>query len=88
MGTTNPLVINIATPEYNKIIVEASNGNRYHSDLSALSSVYCYPKDKKSWDQVSPDSFGTAIIWTSRFEVHMDQIIGLAYKTEKIAQSA
>ena len=88
MGSPNPLIVKVSTPEYQKIIVEASDGNRYHSDLSALSIVYCFPKNKSEWDQLSPDSFGSALVWTSRFEAHMDQIIGFAFKIEKIAQSA
>ena len=88
MGSPNPVVVKVSTPEYQKVIVEASDGHRYYSDLSSLSRVYCFPKDKTEWDQVSADSFGTALVWTSRFETHMDQIIGLAYKTERIAQSA
>ena len=88
MGTPNPVIISVLTPEYQKIVVEASNGIRYFSDLSKLYIVYCFPKNKTEWDLVSADSYGTALIWTSRFEVHMDQIIGLAYKQEKIAQSA
>ncbi len=88
MGSPNPLVVNVSTPDYQKVVIEATDGNRYHSDLSALSKVYCFPKDQLEWNQVSVDSFGSALIWTTRFEVHMDQIIGLAYKTERIAQSA
>jgi hypothetical protein len=88
MGSPNPLVVNVSTPEYQKVIVEASDGLRYYSDLSSLSKVYCFPKNKTEWDQVSADSFGSALIWSTRFEVHMDQVVGLADKTEKIAQSA
>jgi hypothetical protein len=88
MGSPNPVIINVTTPEFKKVVVEASDGVRYYSDLSVLSLVYCYPKDSAEWDKVYADSFGTALIWTSRFEVHMDQVIGLAYKTEKIARSA
>ena len=88
MGTSNPLIISVSTPEYKKVIVEASDGIRYYSDLSALSPVYCFPKTKGVWDKVSPDSQGLALIWTTRFEVHIDQVIGLAYKSEKIPRSA
>lgn len=88
MGTTTPLVVRVMTPEYKKIIVETSNGMRYFSDLTTLEKVYCFPKDKQEWDKVSADSFGSALVWASRFEVHIDQIIGLAYKTESIAKSA
>lgn len=88
MGSPNLVAVKVSTPEFQKVIVEASNGFRYHADLSPLSKVYCFPKSKIEWDQVLPDSYGTALIWTSRFEAHMDQIIGFAYKTEKIPQSA
>jgi hypothetical protein len=88
MGSSNPVVVKLSTPEYQKIIVEASDGLRYYADLSSLSRVYCFPKNKTEWNQVSADSFGTALIWTSRFEAHIDQIIGLAYKTEKVSQAA
>jgi hypothetical protein len=88
MGSPNPVVVKVSTPEYKKVVVEASDGFRYYADLSSLSGVYCFPKNKSEWDLVSADSFGTALIWTSRFEAHMDQIIGLTYKTEKNAQSA
>lgn len=88
MGSPNPLIIKVSTPEYKKVIVDASDGNRYHSDLSSLEKVYCFPKTKTEWDKVSSDSFGSALIWESRFEAHMDQIIGLAYKIELITKTA
>lgn len=88
MGTSTPLIVQVSTPEYKKVIVETSNGMRYFSDLSTLEKVYCFPKNKSDWDQVTPDSFGSALIWTTRFESHIDQIIGLAYQTQKIEKSA
>jgi hypothetical protein len=88
MGTTNPLIISVMTPEYKKVIIEASNGVRYYSDLSSLSQVYCFPAAYEQWSHVTPDSFGSALIWSSRFEAHIDQIIGLAYKQEKIQKTA
>ena len=42
----------------------------------------------EEWTQVSVDSYGRALIWTSRFEAHIDQIIGLTFKKEKVQQSA
>lgn len=88
MGVTNPVILKIEMPEYKKIIIESSDGLRYHSDLSDLSRVYCFPKSREEWVQVSVDSYGRALIWTSRFEAHIDQIIGIAFKKEKIQQSA
>ncbi len=88
MGTTNPLIISVSTPEYQKVIIETSDGLRYFSDLSSMSKVYCFPKSKSEWDKVSPDSHGLALVWVTRFEVHVDQVIGLAYKTEQLSLSA
>ncbi len=88
MGASPPVILKVVTPEYKKVVVEASNGKRYHSDLSALSNVYCFPKNKSEWESVSQDSDGFALIWPGRFEVHIDQIIGLATKVEDSTQSA
>jgi hypothetical protein len=88
MGTTAPVIIKVEISEFRKVVIEASDGLRYHSDLSALSQVYCFPKSKEEWAQVSVDSYGRSLIWTSRFEAHIDQIIGLASKKEKVQQSA
>lgn len=88
MGPTNPVILNVSTPEYQRVIIDCSNGIRYYSDLSALNAVYCFPKNKIDWDKVSPDSYGIALIWTTRFEAHIDQIIALAYKTENLPKSA
>jgi hypothetical protein len=88
MGATAPVILKIETPDYKKVVVEATDGHRYYSDLSALSQVYCFPKSREDWGRVSIDSYGRALIWTSRFEVHIDQIIGLASKKERIQQSA
>lgn len=88
MGSTHSLIISVNTPEFGKVIIETSDGFRYFSDLMPISKVYCFPKNKTEWDQVSPESYGLALVWSSRFEVHLDQVIGLAYKTKKIQQSA
>lgn len=87
MGSTNPVILKFEIPEYKKIIIEVSDGHRYHSDLSTLSKVYCFPSSEK-WDEVNIDSYGRSLIWTSRFEAHIDQVMGLAFKKEKILQSA
>ncbi len=88
MGSSPPVILKFMTPEYKKVVIEASNGKRYHSDLSYLSKVYCFPKNSEEWSKVTQDSAGYALVWTSRFEVHIDQIIGLATKIEDISKSA
>jgi len=83
MGSTHPVIVKVAAPKRGKITIETSDGFRYHADLSPLSRVYCYPKSNKEWAAVSIDDFGTALIWKNRFEVHVDQIVGLAKKVER-----
>ena len=88
MGTSTSVIRDVQAPEYGKVIVEASDGKRYFADLTSLSKVYCFPKDAVAWSKVSIDSYGLAIIWASRFEVHVDQVIGLATKIEDTRRSA
>jgi hypothetical protein len=88
MGTATPVILRVATPAYGRVVVEASDGIRYHADLSSFARVYCYPSDRAAWNQVSPDNYGLGLIWASRFEVHIDQVIGLAERTEPIERSA
>ena len=86
MDSSTRVILKVETPEYKKVVIETSDGQRYFSDLKALSSVYCYPKTKPDWDKVSADSYGRALIWSSRFEAHIDQVIGLSYKSEKVSE--
>lgn len=88
MGATTPVVVKAWAPEYGKVVVEASDGLRYHADLSSLSSVYCYPSSATAWQKVSVDTYGLALLWSTRFEAHMDQIVGLAFKKEPLAETA
>lgn len=83
MGRSTPLIRSVSTPAYMHVSVEASDGNRYGTDLSSLSGVYCFPRDHSEWSKVSIDSYGLALIWACRFEVHVDQIIGLATHVER-----
>jgi hypothetical protein len=85
MGHTTPLIQSVTTPAYMQVTIDASDGNRYTADLSSLAGVYCFPRDSAEWSKVSVDSYGLALVWACRFEVHVDQIIGLATRIEKIA---
>lgn len=78
----------VRTPSYGRVIVDASDGKRYHSDLSPLSGVYCFPTSLEDWSKCAPDSHGLALVWTTRFEVHIDQVIGLADRIESTLRSA
>ena len=88
MGSSTPVALNAWASDYGKVVVEGSDGVQYHADLTGLSAVYCYPKDEAAWQKVCVDSYGLALVWTTRFEVHMDQVVGLAFKKEPVAQTA
>jgi hypothetical protein len=88
MGRTTPLIRAVATPAYGRVVIEASDGNRYSADLSAFRAVSCYPPDAEAWTRVSIDSYGLALVWACRFEVHADQVVGLADKIERADAAA
>ena len=88
MGAATPLISRVETPRYGEVVIEASDGKRYHADLSRFATVFCYPKDEQAWREVAVDAQGLALIWTSRFEVHVDQVIGLADHVEPGRRSA
>lgn len=85
MDQTTPVILKAYAPEQNKVIVEVSSGYRYTSDLTSFSRVYCYPRTPEDWDSVFIDSDGLALIWSTRFEVHVDQIIACAIHKELIS---
>ncbi|MBI4405148.1 MAG: hypothetical protein HY537_13380 [Deltaproteobacteria bacterium] len=88
MGSTAGVILRVEASVYGKVTIEVSDGKRYFSDLSDLSKVYCFPKDLSEWRSVGIDSYGLSLIWASRFEAHIDQIIALAYKSEEVQKSA
>jgi hypothetical protein len=88
MGCSTPLIRSVATPAYGRVVIEASDGNRYSSDLSSLSAVWCYPPDAEAWVRVSIDGYGLGLVWACRFEVHVDQVVALADKIERIDAAA
>ena len=88
MGAPTPLIARVETPRYGEVVIEASDGKRYHADLSRFAAVHCYPKSEEAWREVGVDGHGLALVWTSRFEVHVDQVIGLADHVEAARRSA
>lgn len=85
MDNPTPLITKIEVPSYKKIVIEASDGKRYESNLSRFETVYCFPKNLEEWKKVSIDNYGLALVWASRFEVHVDQVIAYA---EKVVSSS
>jgi hypothetical protein len=50
MGGSTPLIVSLTTPAYGRVVVDASDGRRYHADLAPVfSAVHCYPKTKEAW---------------------------------------
>lgn len=88
MGTPATVILKVETPEYGHVVIQASDGMRYQTDLNSFSPVYCFPKTREQWDEVSQDVSGLALVWTSRFEVHVDQVIALANRVERSRQTA
>jgi hypothetical protein len=79
----------LSTPEYRRVVVETSDGRRHHVDLAPLfSTVHCYPRDAVAWAAVTPDAAGLALVWSSRFEVHVDQVLALADRVEPALRTA
>lgn len=88
MGSTTPVILSVSAPKLGTLVIEASDGNCYYSDLSSLKDVYCYPKTNEEWKKVNIDSYGLGLMWSSRFEVHVDQVIALATKVEVIKKAS
>lgn len=84
MDCSNKIIRSIEAIEYKKIKVIFSDGTMVFSDLSDFSDVYCFPV-KNDWKNCSIDSYGRGIIWSSRFEVHIDQVVDNSYSVEKEA---
>jgi hypothetical protein len=88
MDNPTPVIRSVSTPEYGRVVIEASDGKRYSADLSRFGSVVCFPPNAVAWSKVSIDSAGLALVWACRFEVHVDQVIGLADHVENADAAA
>lgn len=83
MDPSTPLILSVSTPEYGRVRIETSDGCSYEANLQALEQVYCFPRTADEWQRVGVDADGRALVWTTRFEVHADQVIGLADSVTK-----
>ena len=88
MGATTPLILRVHTSGYGMVAIDASVRLTYHADLRSFEPVCCFPRTESAWRAVAPDSSGYALIWTSRFEVHVDQVIALATRVEPSKRTA
>lgn len=85
--TLDERITKVAPLEYGRVVIETSANKRYFSDLNDLNKVHCYPP-KDQWDSVSIDQDAIDLIWSTRFEVHIHQVIDRAYKTEPTSQAS
>jgi hypothetical protein len=86
MDSSATIIKKVIPLEYNKLIIETNEGERYFSDISFFQKVFCYPKTE-DWAKVSIDSYGLDLIWPTRFEIHITQVIDSSYRTEKIKRA-
>jgi hypothetical protein len=75
------LITKVTPNKYNKVVIETSKGKRYFSDLTFFQNIHCYPKEGE-WNNVSIDPNGKNLIWSSKFQVKIDQIVENSFKTE------
>ena len=75
MDKTTTLIVSVSALQNFQVEVQLSDGRVVRADLSRFKSVYCFPKLDADWQKVSVDSHGLDLIWASRFEVHVDQVL-------------
>ncbi|MBI4405420.1 MAG: hypothetical protein HY537_14750 [Deltaproteobacteria bacterium] len=88
MDQSNQLIKKVQSQILPRLVIETSVGKRYLADLSRFKGVYCFPKSQAEWNEVSVTTAGYALIWPSRFEVHVDQVIDAAIRVEDVRQTA
>jgi hypothetical protein len=76
-------ITKVTTNKYNKVVIETSLGKRYYSDLTFFQNIHCYPTNDE-WNNVSIDRNGEGLIWSSKFQVKINQVIEQAYQTETL----
>jgi hypothetical protein len=81
MDSSNQVIKTIEPIEYKKIKVILSSSTVVFTDLSDFSDVYCFPPER-NWKECWVDSYGKGVIWSTRFEVHLDQILDYSYSME------
>jgi hypothetical protein len=71
-------IIDFQLQKYNIITIKLNDGSVYTADISSFQPVYCYPKDEAEWNQAFVGEFKADIQWPCGFDIHLDQIAGLA----------
>jgi hypothetical protein len=75
MDKASKLIVSVEPLDNYKVRILTSDGFFVTADLSRFRSVHCFPKDKADWMSVCIDSSGLDLIWRTRFEVHVDQVL-------------
>ena len=88
MDQTNILATSVSPLDSPKIEVLTTNGMRYVTDLSKFKTVNCFPKNQQEWEKVFITEGGYNITWSSRFEVHIGQVIDHALSEGSIKRKA
>ena len=58
----------------------------YSANLSHdFKTLFCYPKNQNEWLQGKINQTATTLCWPEGFEIHFDQIIGLAQDRKELA---
>ena len=78
------IIVKVTPLRCSKIQIETNSGKRYTSNLEEFKKVFCFPKTKRDWENVSITTGGYSLTWSTRFEVHVDQVIDAAMKVEKL----
>jgi|SaaInlStandDraft_4_1057021.scaffolds.fasta_scaffold122463_1 hypothetical protein len=67
-----------------QVEVTATDGKIYIVDLNDYSKVKCFPTSQSEWEKVGISTYGFNLTWSSRFEVHVDQLIDAAISSTDI----
>lgn len=88
MDKSNIVIQSVKALTLPQVEIQATNGKVYISDLKEYSAVKCFPKSQVEWEKVGITTHGFNLTWSSRFEVHVDQLIDSAISESNIRLQA
>lgn len=89
MDSASTIILKVEPDGYKKLIVDTNGSERHFVDFSGtdLEKVYCFPKSEDEWEKVSVDGYGRGLIWSCRFEAHIDQVLLFSKRKEDTSSS-
>ncbi len=84
MDQSNIVIQSVKALKIPQVEFTATNGKVYISDLKGYSGVKCFPVLQEEWEKVGITTYGFNLTWSSRFEVHVDQLIDAAISSNEI----